>query len=155
MQITRAGEYAVLGMLNLARREHGQMAMIEEVSRQEQISQSFLAKIFQQLAKAGLVRSFRGVGGGFALNREASAVTVLEIIEAVEGPIALQRCQQEEESDCVHAEGCALCGLLEQAQDRMREVFRQTSLADLAKAPTKPSPGWMRRGAERPAAVTN
>jgi Rrf2 family transcriptional regulator, iron-sulfur cluster assembly transcription factor len=130
MQITRAGEYGVLGLIHLARRAPGEMAMIEEVSQSERIPKSFLAKIFQHLGKAGFVRSVRGAGGGFVLARDASEITVLAIIEAIEGKIVFQRCLQEE-PECEHLGGCALCGLLEQAQDGMREVLMRTTLKDL------------------------
>jgi Rrf2 family transcriptional regulator, iron-sulfur cluster assembly transcription factor len=130
MQITRAGEYGVLGLMNLARRSPGQMAMIDEVSRTEQIPKSFLAKIFQSLAKAGLVRSIRGAGGGFALVKDPAQVSVLEIIEAIEGKIVFQRCKQLK-PDCDHAGGCALCGLFEQAQDGVKDVLLRTTLVDL------------------------
>jgi Rrf2 family protein len=130
MQITRAGEYGVLGLLHLARHGAERMVMIDEISQEEKIPKSFLAKIFQSLVKAGLIRSFRGAGGGFALVKKPEAVTVLEVIEAIEGKIALQRCLQEV-PDCEHMEGCALCGLFEQAQDRVKDVFASTTLADL------------------------
>jgi Rrf2 family transcriptional regulator, iron-sulfur cluster assembly transcription factor len=130
MQITRAGEYGVLGLLNLAQHGPGKMVMIDAISRDEKIPKSFLAKIFQNLAKAGMVRSYRGAGGGFSLLKRPEEVTVLEIIEAIEGKIAFQRCLQEV-PDCEHRDGCALCGLFEQAQDRVRDVFSKTSLADL------------------------
>jgi len=132
MQITRAGEYGVLGLLHLARHGADRMVMIDEVSREEKISRSFLAKIFQSLAKAGLIRSYRGAGGGFALLRRPEEITVLEVIEAIEGKIALQRCLQEV-PNCEHMAGCVLCSLFEQAQDRVKEVFASTSLADLLK----------------------
>ena len=132
MQITRAGEYGVLGLLYLARQGPDQMALIDAISRDEEIPRSFLAKIFQSLVKAGLVRSYRGAGGGFALSRKPSEISVLEVIEAIEGKIALQRCQLEV-PDCEHMEGCALCGLFERAQDRVREVFAGTTIADLLK----------------------
>ena len=65
MHISRAGEYGVLGLLHLARQPGGQPVMIDAVSRDEAIPKSFLAKIFQDLAKAGVLRSQRGSGGGF------------------------------------------------------------------------------------------
>ena len=71
MQITRAGEYGVLGLMCLARRPVGAVVMIDEVSREEHIPKSFAGKIFQSLAKAGLVKSNRGSGGGFALLKPA------------------------------------------------------------------------------------
>jgi Rrf2 family iron-sulfur cluster assembly transcriptional regulator len=130
MQITRAGEYAVLGLIHLARRAPGEKAMIEAVSREEKIPKSFLAKIFQNLVKAGLVRSVRGAGGGFSLLKKPADITILEVVEAIEGKIVFQRCRQEE-ADCEHVGGCALCGLFEQAQDGVREVLQRTTLTDL------------------------
>ena len=132
MQITRAGEYAVLGLLHLAKRGAGQRVMLDEVSQMEGIPRSFLAKIFQTLSKAGLVRSIRGTGGGFSLAKTPEETTVLEVIEAVEGKIAFQRCLIDADS-CEHSGGCALCGLFEQAQDRVKEVFGKTTLAELLK----------------------
>jgi Rrf2 family iron-sulfur cluster assembly transcriptional regulator len=133
MQITRAGEYGVLGMMYLARRSDGaarKTAMIDEVSRAEKVPKSFLAKIFQNLARAGLVKSVRGAGGGFVLAKEPGDVTILEIVEAIEGKIVFQRCKQQK-PDCKHIGGCALCGLFEQAQDGLKDVLTRTSLNDL------------------------
>ena len=133
MQITRAGEYGVLGLMCLARRPSGSIVMIDEVSREEHIPKSFAAKIFQSLAKAGLLKSNRGSGGGFTLLKKSGDITVLEVIEAIEGKIAFQRCLAEDEPKCEHLGGCALCGLFEQAQDRVKDVFSRTTLADLMK----------------------
>jgi len=130
MQITRAGEYGVLGLMHLARRYPGQRAMIDQMSRQERIPKSFLAKIFQNLAKAGLVSSIRGSRGGFALVKNPADISVLEIIEAVEGRIVFQRCKQAK-PDCEHVGGCALCGLFERAQDGVKDALTRTSLRDL------------------------
>jgi Rrf2 family transcriptional regulator, iron-sulfur cluster assembly transcription factor len=130
MQITRAGEYGVMGLMHLARCRPGQRAMINEVSRLEKIPKSFLAKIFQSLVKAGLVRSIRGAGGGFALAKSPAQIPVLEIIEAVEGRIVFQRCKMAR-PDCEHVGGCALCGLFERAQDGLKNELTRTTLADL------------------------
>jgi Rrf2 family iron-sulfur cluster assembly transcriptional regulator len=130
MQITRAGEYGVMGLMHLARCRPGQRTMIDEVSRQQKISKSFLAKIFQSLVKAGLVRSIRGAGGGFALAKSPAQIPILEIIEAVEGRIVFQRCKMAR-PDCEHVGGCALCGLFERAQDGLKEALTRTTLADL------------------------
>ena len=132
MQVTRAGEYGVLGLMCLARRGVGEVVMIDEVSREEQIPKSFLAKIFQNLVRARIVRSNRGAGGGFALVKQPADITVLEVIEVIEGRIAFQRCLQEV-PDCDHIGGCALCGLFEQAQDQVKDVFSRTTIADLLK----------------------
>lgn len=130
-------------MLALARRAPGSVAMIDEVSREEDIPRSFLAKIFQSLSRAGLVHSVRGTGGGFRLAGRPEDISILAIIEAIEGPIALQRCL-EDRPDCNHLPGCALCGLFAEAQDRLKETFSRTSLAELTTKQamrTQPAPG--------------
>lgn len=131
MQITKAGEYGVLGLIALARRPLGEVVMIDVICEEEAVPKSFLNKIFQNLAKAGIIKSARGSGGGFSLAKAPAQISALEVIEAIEGPIALQRCL-EDEPDCSHIGGCALCGLLAEAQDSIKEVFAKTSLADLA-----------------------
>ena len=135
MQITRASEYAMLGLLALSRRPAGSVEMVDVLAHEEGVPTSFLGKIFQSLSKAGIVKSARGSGGGFSLVRTPDKITVLEVIEAVEGPIALQRCL-ETDSDCTHREGCALCGLFSEAQDRVKEVFGRTSVAELTRRHT-------------------
>ncbi len=131
MQITRAAEYGVLGLTALARRPLGEVVMVDVLCAEEEIPRSFLGKIFQNLAKAGIVKSARGSGGGFSLSRLPGQITALEIIEAIEGPIAFQRCL-DEDLGCEHSGGCALCSLLAVAQNRVKEVFHATTLSDLA-----------------------
>ena len=131
MQITKAAEYGVLGLIALSRRSLGEVVMIDVLCEEESVPKSFLGKIFQNLCKSGLIGSSRGSGGGFFLARPAAEISVLEVIESVEGPIALQRCLEVDEG-CAHSRGCALCGLLAEAQERMKEVFSGTSLAVLA-----------------------
>jgi len=131
MQITRAGEYGVLGLLALCRRPAGEVVMIDVIAAEEEVPVSFLGKIFQSLARAGIIRSARGSGGGFALVRKPSEISVLQVIEAIEGPIALQRCL-DDDVGCENITGCALCGLLSEAQDRVKDVFQATTLGDLS-----------------------
>lgn len=131
MQVTRASEYAVLGLIALSRRPQGEVVMVDVLANEEDVPPSFLGKIFQSLSKAGLVRSARGSGGGFSLALPAGQISALAVIEAVEGPLALTRCL-DENLGCEHAGGCALCGLFSSAQERVREVFAQANIAELA-----------------------
>lgn len=121
----------MLGLLALARRPMGEVVMLDVVAREEDIPVSFLGKIFQSLARGKLVKSSRGSGGGFMLVRSPDTITALEVIEAVEGPVSLTRCL-DEDSGCEHAGGCALCGLFAEAQDRVKEVFSSATVAQLS-----------------------
>lgn len=129
MKITQAGEYALLALVYLAKQPEGQLAMIDDISQAERIPKNFLAKILQTLGKAGLIRSRQGARGGFALAKSPDAVTVLEVIEIIEGKIAFQRCLEEE--GCERAESCTLCAVFSEAQNRVTEVFSQMTVRDL------------------------
>ena len=134
MQITRAGEYAIIGLLYLAKQPVGQTVMIDEISAAEKVPNSFLAKIFQSLAKAGLVQSHRGAGGGFLLAHPPDRVNLLDILNCVEGAFALQKCVTDDPACVVsdkRLDNCVLCGVFAEAQSRVNEVLARTTLADL------------------------
>jgi Rrf2 family protein len=92
MQITRRADYGVRTMLDVASLEFGAVAFTHEVAARQGIPLPFLAKIVPALTRAGLLRSYRGAGGGIALSRPADRITLLEVVEAVDGPVALNLC---------------------------------------------------------------
>ena len=89
MQLSRHADYALRIVLDLA---PGSFSRIADIARRRRAPSAFLAKIVRNLVRAGLVRSLRGRNGGVALARPASQITVLQVIEAVDGPLALNRC---------------------------------------------------------------
>jgi len=89
MQLSRHADYALRIVLDLA---PGSSSRIADIARRRRAPSAFLAKIARDLIRAGLLRSFRGRKGGVALARPASRITVLQVIEAVDGPLALNRC---------------------------------------------------------------
>lgn len=108
--------------------------MIDEISDSERIPKSFIAKIFQSLARAGLVTSHRGAGGGFSLAKIPAKINLLEIFQSVEGDFALQKCVTSE-PECVvsheRLKACSLCAVFSEAQRRVNEVFTRTTLEAL------------------------
>jgi Rrf2 family protein len=131
MQITRSGEYGLRGLVFLARQPSEKLVLVSEISRQQKIPGTFLAKIFQRLSKAGLLRSSRGSKGGFSLGRPADRITMREVIEAIEGPIALNRCLLRE-GQCEEEKVCSIHRVWEQAQRRFIEILDRTTMEDLA-----------------------
>jgi len=85
----------------------------------------------------GLVRSTRGPHGGYALGRSADAISFLDVIEAVEGPIALNVCLDGDDA-CGHSSSCTMVSVWRLGQERMLDVYRQAKLSELA---FKPEPG--------------
>jgi Rrf2 family protein len=131
MQITRSGEYGLRGFVFLAKQPPEKVTLVSEVSRVQNIPETFLAKIFQRLSRAGLLRSVRGAKGGFALSRPAHEITMKEIIEALEGPIALNRCLLRK-GECEKEEICPLHPVWEEVQQRFLEILDRTTMEDLA-----------------------
>jgi len=123
MKLTRGSEYGIRGILYLAQHSNIRVSMLSAIAASQDIPPLFLAKIFQALAKAGLVKSHRGAKGGFSLARPAKEITVKDVIEAVEGPIDLTR-DQMSPGHVVWME----------AQRKMTDVLSRANFADLAAA---------------------
>jgi len=89
MKITARVEYAVLALFELALGGSDRQVQAREISARQRIPLRFLEQILIQLKKAGLVKSVRGASGGYLLGREASAITLKDVVEAVEGELTL------------------------------------------------------------------
>jgi Rrf2 family protein len=92
MQITRQADYAVRAVLYLARLGTEQRAATSQIAQEQQIPPSFLAKIVSQLSVAGLLQTSRGARGGVSLARQPEDISLLEVVEAIDGPIMLNEC---------------------------------------------------------------
>lgn len=90
--ISRGTDYATRTMLYVAGMENGNTATTQEIAEHQGISQIFLPKIVQRLVQAGLLRTYRGASGGVTLSQAPGDINLRQIIEAMEGPIALNRC---------------------------------------------------------------
>ena len=132
MHITRREEYGLKGLIFLARHSPEKVFLVSEVSKVQKIPEPFLAKIFQQLSKAGLLRSHRGAKGGFSLRKPAGEITMREVIEALEGPLAINRCLLHR-GECGEETTCPLHGVWGEVQFHLLKVLDRTSIGDLVK----------------------
>ena len=130
LQITRQTEYAIRGLQELARRNEDAPVQLKVIASSCQVSEAFLAKIFQMLAQAGVVKSHRGVKGGFSLGRSADEITLREIVEICEGGIALNHCLRKVDP-CQDADTCAVANVWRDAQAALTGALDKTSLADV------------------------
>jgi Rrf2 family protein len=133
MELTRKGEYAIRGVVYLAKLKPGEVALISEIAEFTDVPQTFLAKILQSFAKIGIVNSFRGTGGGFILGRPASQITLREVVEAVEGPIMPNRCLMGE-SGCEFNKTCLVHPVWREVQSKVVEVLDAVTIEELAKS---------------------
>ncbi len=92
MNLTRESEYALKGLAWLAKHPPGNVVPLVEIAEVQQLPSTFLAKIFQKLVRHGLLESDRGRGSGYTLRGAASDIRVRDILEAIEGPMALKQC---------------------------------------------------------------
>lgn len=107
MEITQQADYAVRAVLELALNVQDARIFSSEIARRQGIPAPFLTKIFSRLAAAGIVATQRGVNGGIRLTRPADQVTLLQVVEAIDGPISLNRCVRNPE-ECGRNATCAV-----------------------------------------------
>lgn len=127
MRITTKGRYGIRAVVALAANTDGKPVAISKIARENDISPEFLEQIFFRLKKSGLIHSLRGPRGGFILNREASKISLREILEAVEETVAPAPCAEagtdfvcEREADCpTHPMWTELSGIITGYLDRV------------------------------------
>jgi Rrf2 family protein len=130
MQITRQADYAVRAVLHLARVGSTERSATSMVAKEQNIPPSFLAKIISQLSIAGLLHTSRGARGGVTLAREPKDITLLEVIEAIDGPIQLNECVGNN-GICTFEENCPIRPVWCDAQDELVTRLRSTNFADM------------------------
>jgi Rrf2 family protein len=132
MQLTRAADYAVRVMVHLATVAPGTRVSRTELAGAVDCPEQFLSKVLQSLTRAGLVTSHRGNTGGFDLPPARRRSSVLEIVEAVEGPIRLNVCLGSS-TECSQQVKCATYPVWDEAQKAMTAVLRNATIDDMAR----------------------
>ena len=121
--ITRKTDYAIRCVLHLAGSEKD-IVMVNEIAAERDIPRSFLAKILQTLAKAGIVESLRGVQGGFRLARKPSEISLLDVVEAMEGSVAMNICAVDKKK-CSFSSTCVVhpvwVDIRKDVEDRLKQ----------------------------------
>lgn len=134
--LSKKTKYGLKALSFIACQEAGVMVPITSISEQENISRKFLEIILLSLKKAGFLGAKKGKGGGYYLRKQAADIKMTDVIRHLEGPIALIPCASlnyyEKCDDCVDEASCGINKMMMEVRDRTLEVFRNTSLADLA-----------------------
>jgi len=132
MQITKAEAYGIFGVVHLAEQEKGRVVPLSEIAESQEVPEKFLAKIFQNLTRTGIVRSHRGVKGGFTLDKDPSRLNIRDVVEAIQGPYHLIRCLPDSKM-CHKSDHCAIRVVMEEAERKLMEVFERYTISDLIK----------------------
>jgi Rrf2 family protein len=131
MQLTRAADYAVRVMIHLAAQPEGSVVSKALLAKAADAPESFLSKILQSLARAGLIQARRGTVGGFSLLPLGAGASLLGVVEAIDGPIALNLCLTSGIPCHRHYE-CAAHSVWVRAQAAMLAVLSEAKIAQLA-----------------------
>jgi Rrf2 family protein len=138
MQITRQADYAVRAVLYLAEQGSNGRAPTSRIAQEMRIPPSFLAKIVSQLSVAGVVQTSRGARGGVSLAREPKGISLLEVIEAIDGPITLNECVPDR-SACVFGDDCPVHDIWCETQTKLVEQLGKADFGALLKKNGRPS----------------
>ncbi len=134
MHLTREGDYAVRVVVDLAGRDRGELVRTEDLTVATGVPRAYLTKIIQVLVRAGLVRTRQGPGGGVALIRDPASITLLQMVEAVEGPIRLNRCL-ERAGECPRDAFCSVHPVWVHIQAVLVRELEAVTAKDLAQTP--------------------
>ncbi|MFZ1083593.1 MAG: Rrf2 family transcriptional regulator [Terracidiphilus sp.] len=138
MQLTRAADYGVRVMIHLATLPGNQRTRLPMLARATGAPESFLSKVLQALCRAGFIASQRGQMGGFEILPAGRQASISAVIEAVDGPICLNRCVIQE-ADCKRISFCPAHPVWARAQQAVMAVLNEASIAELALAAATPA----------------
>ena len=135
MRVSTRGDYACRALLSLALHAEGSgPTSVRDIAERTALPQPYLEQILLALKGAGLVRSKRGVGGGYVLARDPEDIRLSEIVSAVEGPISLGDFgEPHQDGACEHEGQCVLTAVWNEAGEYMREHLASYTLAGIAK----------------------
>ena len=133
MRLSNLADYAVVTMGAAARHCGGGRTSAAELAAETGLPAPTVAKLVSRLSAAGLLRSVRGAGGGLQLARPAAAITLADIVEAVEGPIALSACSDG--GDCAIDQTCAVRPHWPVVNQALRGALASVSLVQLSREP--------------------
>ena len=148
MIYSSASEYAIRGVAELAARGAGGRVLLDDLVAGTGLPRDFMAKVFQKLVHAGVLASARGRGGGFCLARPAHQITLMHVVEAMEGPQAYDRCVVGLEK-CTDHMPCPQHDLYKPIRQRIKDYLTTTTAADLA-ASLRAKQAWQRVRTETP-----
>jgi len=131
MLMTRASEYAILSLIVLSKASSPMDS--ETLSRELSIPKSFLAKILQSLARKGILKSFKGVNGGFVLEKDVKDINMLDVVTAVEGkaPVVFECSPSRDDCPSDRAGLCGIWPFLNKLQGKIDLFLAELTLADI------------------------
>jgi Rrf2 family protein len=136
MQIPRRIDYGLRAVIYLSGQDRDKCCSIGEIAQQQSIPRKFLEKIIQDLVRGGLIKSKRGSCGGYALARAPEEISFSDVIEAIDGPIAVNTCL-DDHLGCDQVPRCTMIGVWSEVQQKINAVLCKTTIAGLRRSPCR------------------
>ena len=134
LRLSKKADYALMAMKHLAMRSDAASASAREIAEQYDIPIELMAKVLQRLARRGLVTSHQGTRGGYRLSRSAGAISIADIIQAIDGPLTVTACSTEAEN-CGQFAKCSVRDPLWRIKDRILSALATCSLQEVSTEP--------------------
>jgi Rrf2 family protein len=131
LRLSKKADYALIAMKHLAQRPEGGSASAREIAEAYDIPLELLAKVLQRLVRTRLLVSVQGTRGGYRLGRPAAAIPVVDVIQSVDGPVAVTACSTDDHN-CDQFSKCSIRDPLWKIRTRIVEALNVVSVAELA-----------------------
>ena len=131
LRLSKKADYALMAMKHLANRPDAASASAREIAEQYDIPIELMAKVLQRLVRAGLLSSTQGTRGGYTLSRPSAAISVADVIQAIDGPFTVTACSSEK-NDCEQYSKCSIRDPLWQIRERIAVTLGTVSIAEMA-----------------------
>lgn len=139
MEISRQADYAIRTIMDLAAIPRGELVQTREIARRQEIPEKYLPTIVRTLARSGLLRTLRGSHGGISLAKPAELITLRDVVEAIDGPVLLNRCliRPGECGEYGNENLCTLHNFWESLVEEIHREMESVNFADLAAVKTR------------------
>jgi Rrf2 family iron-sulfur cluster assembly transcriptional regulator len=137
LRLSTKGQYGVRAMFELAKNYEKGPLTIKEIAVRQDVSTSYLEQLLNKLRKSKLIKSQKGPGGGYAINRKPDEISVGMILNSLEGPVAIAQCLDPSAKGCKRVEGCVARLLWKSLGERIEGFLDTIRLSDLLKEEAK------------------
>ena len=137
LKLSTKGQYGVRAMFELAKNYDKGPLSIREIAKRQGVSVSYLEQLLNKLRKSKLIRSRKGPGGGYVINRKPSEISVGMILNSLEGPVAIAQCLDPKAKGCKRVEGCVARLLWKSLGEKIEDFLDTINLNDLLKEDIK------------------
>lgn len=134
IRISTRGRYALRAMVDVAQHSENGPVSRQDIAERQEISADYVAQLFRHLQAAGLVEGIKGPGGGYRLGRDAALIRAGDVVQAVEGPVAVVHCAlpcPDADSSCSRIDQCVTHLLWKRVSEAVTDVLNSVTLEDL------------------------